>query len=176
MTTTSTATRARAREATASPVFEGLARAGYLARGTIYILVGILAFQLANGVGSKPASQQGALRTIADQTFGHALLLVMAVGLAGYAIFRLAQAFVGETPEAGKQSAFDRIGAAGSAVAYGTFCAIAISLLLGGSSGGGQHARRRPPPARSAGLRAASSSAPRASSSWPSARIRRTSG
>jgi hypothetical protein len=143
VTTTTTATKERAREATGSPVFEALARAGYLARGTIYILVGVLAFRLADGVGSKPASQQGALRTIADQTFGHALLLVMAVGLAGYALFRLTQAFVGETPEAGKQSAFDRIGALGSAVAYGAFCAISISLLLGGSSGGGQHSPQK---------------------------------
>jgi Domain of Unknown Function (DUF1206) len=141
--TTTTATRERAKEATASPVFEGLARAGYLARGVIYILVGVLAFRIAEGIGSKPASQQGALRTIADQTFGHALLLVMAIGLAGYAVFRLTQAFIGETPEAGKQSAFDRIGALGSAVAYGAFCAIAISLLLGGSSGGGQHSPQK---------------------------------
>jgi hypothetical protein len=143
VTPTTTAARAHARGATASPVFEGLARAGYLARGVIYILIGILAFRLAEGIGSKPASQQGALRTIADQTFGHALLLVTAVGLAGYAVFRLTQAFIGETPEAGKQSAFDRTGAFGSAMAYGAICALAVSLLVGGSSGGGQHSPQK---------------------------------
>jgi hypothetical protein len=125
-----------ARHFTATPFFEGLARAGYLARGTIYVLVGVLAFRIAEGVGSKPASQQGALRTIASQPFGHALLVLMAIGLAGYAIWRLAQAFIGETPEAGRQSAFDRIAALGSAIAYGLFCAIAVSLLIGSSSSG----------------------------------------
>jgi hypothetical protein len=125
-----------ARQFTSSPIFEALARAGYLARGAIYILVGILAFRIAEGVGSKPASQQGALRTIADQPFGHALLAVMAVGLAGYAVWRLAQACIGDTPEAGHQSALERLGAIGSACAYGAFCAIAVSLLLGSSSGG----------------------------------------
>jgi hypothetical protein len=132
-----TTAETRAREFTATPVFEALARAGYLARGTIYILVGVLAFRLAEGVGSKPASQQGALRTIADQSFGHALLLLMAVGLAGYAIWRLAQAFIGDTPEAGHQSGLDRLGALGSAAAYATFCVLAISLLLGSSSSSG---------------------------------------
>jgi hypothetical protein len=143
VTTTTTETRARAREATASPVFEGLARAGYLARGAIYILVGILAFRIAEGVGSEPASQQGALRTVADQTFGHALLLLLAVGLGGYAVFRLAQACVGETPEAGRQTAFQRIGALASALAYAAFCAITVTFLLGSSSSGGQHSPQK---------------------------------
>src|SRR5262249_54017215 len=127
----------KAREFTRTTTFEVLARSGYLARGTIYVLVGILAFRLADGVGSKPASQQGAMRTIADQTFGHALLLVMAIGLAGYAIWRITQAFVGDTPEAGHQSAFDRCAALGSGAVYAVFCAIAVSLLLGSSSGSG---------------------------------------
>jgi hypothetical protein len=92
-------------------------------------------------VGSAPASQQGALHTIADQPFGHALILLMAIGLGGYAIWRLAEAFVGETPEAGRHSAFERLGAAGSGLAYAGLCAVAISLLTG-SSGGGHSAQK----------------------------------
>ena len=46
----------------ASPWIERLARAGYVAYGVVYVLVGILAVQAAFvGVG-KAASQEGALR------------------------------------------------------------------------------------------------------------------
>jgi hypothetical protein len=120
-----------ARAFTETPLFSGLARAGYAARGIIYALIGLLAFRLAAGTGSTRPSQQGAMQKIAHQPFGHALLLVTAIGLGGYAIWRFTQAFVGRTPEYGRHSAMDRIGAAGSAVAYAAFCALAISVLRG---------------------------------------------
>ncbi len=125
-----------------TPVFEGLARAGYVARGLIYVVIGLLAFRLAQGVSGKPASQQGALQTISDQTFGHLLLLLMAVGLGGYAIWRAAQVVVGTTPEAGRHSTLDRLGALGSAVAYGAFCAVAVSILLKDSAGSNSKDRK----------------------------------
>jgi hypothetical protein len=127
-----------------TPVFEGLARAGYVARGLIYVVIGILAVRLAEGLGGKPASQQGALQTISDQTLGHFLLLLMAVGLGGYALWRAAQVIVGTTPEAGRHSTLDRIGALGSAVAYGAFCAVAVSILLNdGSASSSKDAKPR---------------------------------
>jgi hypothetical protein len=133
-----------ARDLTRTPWLEGLARAGYAARGVIYGLVGLLAIRHAEGVGNQSASQRGALRTIAHQPFGRVLLVLMAIGLGGYALWRLAQAIVGVTPEAGKHSGLERVGAAGSAIAYGTFCALSIALLVGSSSrsanGGPQHA------------------------------------
>jgi hypothetical protein len=117
-----------------TPLFEGLARAGYVARGLIYAIIGVLAIRLAEGISAKPASQQGALQTLASQPFGHALLILMAIGLGGYAIWRLTQAVVGVTPEAGRHSTMDRIGALGSGIAYGTFCVLSISVLMHGSS------------------------------------------
>jgi Domain of Unknown Function (DUF1206) len=120
-----------ARAFTETTLFEGLARAGYAARGIIYGVIGLLAFRLAAGTGATRPSQQGAMQKIAHQPYGHALLLVTAIGLGGYAIWRFTQAFVGRTPEFGKHSALDRIGAAGSGVAYAAFCALAISVLRG---------------------------------------------
>ena len=108
-----------------------LARAGYAARGAIYAVIGVLAIRLANGVSGPRPNQQGAMQQIEQQRFGHALLLLTAIGLGGYAIWRLAQALVGHTPEYGEHSAFDRIGAAGSAIAYAAFCFLAISVLQG---------------------------------------------
>lgn len=114
--------------------FEVLARAGYAARGAIYLLIGVLAFRLAQGVGGPRPSQQGAMRQIAAQPFGRDLLILTAIGLGGYAIWRLTQALVGHTPEYGQHSAFDRIGAAGSGVAYAAFCLLAISILRGATA------------------------------------------
>lgn len=132
---TSTASET-AQAATETTTFEGLARAGYVARGVIYVLIGILAVQLARGVGGENPDQEGAMRLIADQAFGRVLLVVVAIGLAGYSLWRGSMAFVGRTPEAGRHSALDRLGAAGSAIAYGTFCVLAIGILSGSSSGG----------------------------------------
>ena len=50
--------------------FEWLARAGFVARGLIYGIIGILAIKLALGAGGKTTNQQGALETIARQPFG----------------------------------------------------------------------------------------------------------
>lgn len=134
MTTSASRT---AETATTTTTFEGLARAGYVARGVIYVLIGLLAVQLARGVGGGNPDQEGAMRLIADQAFGRVLLVIVAVGLAGYALWRATMALVGRTPEAGRHSALDRVGAAGSAVAYGVFCALAIGILAGSSGGGG---------------------------------------
>jgi hypothetical protein len=116
---------------TETPLFEGLARVGYAARGVIYALIGVLAIRLAEGVGGPRPNQQGAMAQIAHQPFGHALLLLTAIGLGGYALWRLAQVLVGHTPEYGEHSTMDRIGALGSAIAYGAFCFLAISVLRG---------------------------------------------
>jgi Domain of Unknown Function (DUF1206) len=121
-----------ARAFTETPLFEGLARGGYAARGIIYALIGLLAFRLAagTGAGARP-SQQGAMQKIAHQPFGHALLIAIAIGLGGYALWRFAQAFVGRTPEYGEHSTMDRVGAVGSGIAYTAFCLLAISVLRG---------------------------------------------
>jgi hypothetical protein len=124
---------------TETPVFEGLARAGYAARGVIYVLIGILAYRVATGVSEHKPNQQGAMQQIADQPFGHALLLLTAIGLGGYSLWRLAQALVGHTPEYGEHSKLDRIGALGSCLAYAAFTFLAISVLQG--SGGNSSAQ-----------------------------------
>jgi fumarate reductase subunit D len=116
--------------------FEWLARAGFVARGLIYGIIGILAIKLAIGTGGTSASQQGALKTIAQQPFGKVLLILVAIGLAGYALWRLLHALLGHGPEK-SDSGFDRVAAVGSGISYAILCAIAIEILLGSGSGGG---------------------------------------
>jgi hypothetical protein len=114
--------------------FEWLGRAGFAARAAIYAIIGVLALKLALGLGGKTTNQKGALQTVAHQPFGQVLLILLAVGLAGYALWRFGRAALGHGPE-GTDSGFDRIAAAGSGVVYALICAIAVEILVG--SGGG---------------------------------------
>jgi hypothetical protein len=116
--------------------FQLLARAGFVARGVIYGVIGILAIKLAVGAGGKTTNQSGALKTIADQPFGKVLLILIAVGLAGYSLWRLFHALLGRGAES-SDTGLERVAAVGSGIAYAAFCAIAVKILIGsgGSSG-----------------------------------------
>ena len=117
-----------------STAFEVTSRAGFAARAAIYATIGILAVKLAVGAGGKTTDQSGALKTIAHQPFGEVLLVLVAIGLAGYSLWRFVHALLGHGPER-SDSGFDRISALGSGIAYAIICAIAVQILLG--SGGG---------------------------------------
>jgi fumarate reductase subunit D len=118
--------------------FEWLARSGFVARGLIYGIIGILAIEVALGVGGDTTNQQGAMKTIAHQPFGKVLLILVAIGLAGYALWRLVHALIGHGPE-DSDSRSERLAAFGSGVVYLILCAVAVEILLGsgarGSSG-----------------------------------------
>lgn len=72
-----------------APWIEALARLGYAAKGVAYILVGILAVRAAQGAGGETTGLEGAFRTILRQPFGEILLYVVALGLLGYALWRI---------------------------------------------------------------------------------------
>jgi hypothetical protein len=114
-----------------------LARAGLIARGLVYLIIGVLALELVFGEGGKAANQQDALKTIADQSFGRILLIGVAIGLAGYALWRLVRAAVGHGAEQ-RDSGADRVAAAASGIAYGILCVTAVEIIVGsGTSSSG---------------------------------------
>src|SRR5258706_8808925 len=69
---------------------ERVARFGFGARGLVYILVGVLAAEAA-AVGGRATDAHGAIQAIGQQHFGTVFLLVLALGLAAYALWRVAQ-------------------------------------------------------------------------------------
>ena len=82
-----------ARRATrrARPWIERVARFGYAAYGVVYVLVGVLSVRAAFGGGGKTAGQEGARQTILLAPLGRVLLGLVALGLLGYATWRLFQ-------------------------------------------------------------------------------------
>ena len=126
--------RRQAQQATdeAGPWIEKLARLGYAAKGAVYIIVGLLAFQAAFG-SSQATDSSGALRTLVSQPFGRVLLGIVALGLIGYVVWRFVEAAL--NPENDKTSR--RVGYAISGVIHVALALEAVRLAMGQSGGGG---------------------------------------
>jgi uncharacterized protein DUF1206 len=108
------------------PPMHWLGRLGLLARGAVYAIVGVLAFKLAIGEGGKTADQQGAMRALAQEPNGKALLIALAVGLASYSAWRLASAWTGR-----EEGVKDRASALLSGFFYGLLAVTAIGIVVG---------------------------------------------
>ena len=70
---------------------EPLARAGFFVKGVLYLVIGTLAIQVAARAGGRVTGTRGALLTVLGQPFGRMLLLAAAIGLFGYAAWRIVQ-------------------------------------------------------------------------------------
>lgn len=116
--------------------FPWLARAGLLARGVVYGVIGVIAIEVASGTAAAPTNQQGALEIVAGQPLGSFLLALLAAGLAGYSAWRLTRAVVGHGREE-DDSTFDRVAAAASGIAYLGLFVVAIEILFSGGGAGG---------------------------------------
>jgi hypothetical protein len=129
------------RGAVRNPWVERLARFGYAARGVVYAVIGLLAIQAAySGRGSQDLAQeatpQGALQRIAEQS--RLLLVLVAIGLAGYALWRFVQAGL-DTENKGSdgKGLVKRASMAMSGIIYAGLAIAAIRLASGKGSGGG---------------------------------------
>lgn len=70
---------------------ERLARFGYLAKGVLYATIGLLAAAGALAGRGRSTDTKGAMDTILTAPFGRFLLFAIAIGLAGYALWRLVE-------------------------------------------------------------------------------------
>lgn len=74
-------------------MIERLARLGYASKALVYAIIGTLAIAAATNQGGRVTDTSGALRVVFSQPYGQILLLVLAVGLCGYAVWRVLDAF-----------------------------------------------------------------------------------
>jgi len=114
---------------------ERLARFGYAAKGIVYGLVGILAFLAAFNWGGKVTGSTGAFQTIANQPFGMVILFLVAVGLAGYVVWRFVEAIYDpEHNNEGIESLGRRLSYAASGLVYGSLSFTAFHIVFNGGS------------------------------------------
>ncbi len=136
--------RGAANRAARSEWVERLGRAGLVAKGVLYATIAILSLQVAfpGGGGGETAGKEGAIHTLAEQPFGTVVLVVLAVGLAGYAIWRLVQAAIGTGEPDERKELAKRVASGVRGLIYIALCVFTVRLLTGSGGGGGQGAEQ----------------------------------
>jgi hypothetical protein len=115
-------------------------RAGFVAQATLYAVIAALALRVAlegRDSGANP-DKEGALGAIGSQPGGQVLLGLLAAGLAGYALWRIALAVVDREGKGSDASGLaKRAGYLAQAIWYGSIAALAVAKIGGGGEGGG---------------------------------------
>jgi hypothetical protein len=108
-------------------------RAGYVAKGVVNLLIGVLAVLVVNGTGTAAA---GALEQVGGQPHGQFLLVLLALGVLGVAMWRFVEGFL-EARDRGTDlgGAFARLGVVVSSLLYTVIGILAIRYAT--SAGGG---------------------------------------
>jgi hypothetical protein len=118
--------------------FELFARLGYGSRGIVYCLVGGLAVLAAFGSGGQAGGNRSALQTLLSQPFGQVWLGIVAIGLIGFATWRVVEALT-DADRRGQD--WKALGVRGahlvSGFIYGSLALFALRLAWGSGSGGG---------------------------------------
>jgi hypothetical protein len=122
--------RGTGRQAANSSFMSGLARAGFVARGAMYALIGIIAVEIALGHSRQQADRSGAVRLVAATPFGSVILWLLVVGFAGMTLWRLSEAIWGAAGPDGHK-ATSRLGSLGRAVIYGVITYGILKFAVG---------------------------------------------
>ncbi|MEL6779613.1 MAG: DUF1206 domain-containing protein [Cyanobacteria bacterium J06597_16] len=116
------------------------ARFGYGAKGIIYGSAGLLALMQALDIDrGATVGSEGAMKTIAAQPFGQAMLFVLAFSLMGYVVWRFIQATLDpEHSDCAPKDVLRRISYACSGLAYAGVALSAVKILMASSEDGGK--------------------------------------
>jgi hypothetical protein len=109
-------------------------RLGLACRGTVYLLVGYLAFRLAlvsHGRAGEPASGAGAVQAAIAPAWGRVLLVLLVAGLAAYALTQLLEAVFRPARATGMMGRWrQRAVSSWGFVLYSVFCLSTARLLV----------------------------------------------
>ncbi|PEN12727.1 hypothetical protein CRI94_11915 [Longibacter salinarum] len=123
---------------TSSGWTDTLGRAGYMAKGVVYAVIGTLTAQLAFGAGGSATGTREAIREIGSAPLGQVGLALVALGLACYATWRLILATMDPKHEGtDTEGVIKRSGFAVSGFANLALGLYAAQLLIGSGGGGG---------------------------------------
>lgn len=122
---------------------EYLARAGLAGRGFVYLLIAFIAVQIPfSEQGS--ADKEGVMASLASKSWGFPVLIAIAIGFAGYAIWRLVEAILdpeGKSKET--EGKFKRVGYLFRGVLYSVFAYNAVKVAFTHQSEGSTQKAQR---------------------------------
>ena len=120
----------------ASPALVMLGRAGYAAKGIVYVVMGALAAKAALGTGGRTTDTRGAIGVIGGGPMGTIALVAIGVGLIGYMLWRLIAAATDAEGEGDEPTRLVVRGTqAARGIAYGVLGVQALRALDGDDVG-----------------------------------------
>jgi len=132
------------KRAAENPFLALLERLGYVVRGALYAVMGLLALGVALGiVGGQTTDLPGSLVFLTANPFGKLMLVVVVVGLAAYSLWGFIRAIYDPLHRGKGASGYAaRLGFVSSAVSYAAIVFLAIQLLAGSSGGAGNSTQK----------------------------------
>lgn len=136
--------RSAVKRAAANPMLALLERLGYVVRGALYAVMGLLALGLAVSVGpGQTTDLSGALVFLTGNPLGKVVLIVAAVGLAAYSLWGFIRAIYDPLHRGHDAKGYmARLGFVSSAVSYALIVFFALQLLAGSGGTGGDSTQK----------------------------------
>jgi Domain of Unknown Function (DUF1206) len=138
------ATRNAVKRAAGNPLLGLLERLGYLVRGALYAVMGLLALGIALKIaGGRTTDLSGSLVFLISNRLGRLVLIVVIVGLAAYSLWGFVRAIY-DPLRRGKDAGgyMARLGFASSAVSYAAIVIFALRILIGSGGAGGDSTQK----------------------------------
>jgi hypothetical protein len=133
-----------AKRAATNPALELLERLGYVVRGALYAVMGVLALKAAfSVVGGQTTDLTGSLVALISNPFGKLTLIVAAVGLGAYSLWGFVRAIYDPLHRGSDASGYmARLGFLTSALSYAAIVIFAVQLLLGSGASAGDSTQK----------------------------------
>ena len=132
------------KRAAANPVVELLERLGYVARGALYAVMGLLALGIALGIGGGQATDlSGSLVFLIGNPLGKLVLIAFAIGLAAYSLWGFIRAIYDPLHRGSDASGYlARLGFVTSALSYAAIVIFALQILSGSNAASGDSTQK----------------------------------
>lgn len=132
------------KHAAENPQLEFLERVGYVARGVLYVVMGLLALGIALGVGGGKATDlSGSLVFLIGNPFGKVVLIAMIIGLLAYSLWGFVRAIYDPLHRGRDASGvIARVGFVSSAISYAAIALFALQILAGAGATSGDSTQK----------------------------------
>jgi hypothetical protein len=130
---TSNVKHTASRAADSKPL-EYVARGGFIGYGVVHLIFAWIAFQVAFGGSGKESDQSGAFQQLGTSGGGKVLLVLIAIGMVGLAVWQGFEAAIGESGPQNKTAIAERVTSGVRAVLYLSLAWYAVNTLRGAKS------------------------------------------